>query len=145
VATIVFGGSDRVGRRDRAPRGLIALERYFRALLDRYRPDPADNLLSDLARAEEEGDVLSSGGVVATCVLLLFACYAPQANLLVHVRDALWLGIHHCLGAPLARVEGQVALRALAERLPRLRVVESPCWRPTILGRGVDALPVCVE
>jgi cytochrome P450 len=58
---------------------------------------------------------------------------------------AFGLGIHHCLGAPLARLEGQVAFTTLAERLPGLRVVESPAWRPTILGRGLDALPLCVE
>jgi cytochrome P450 len=58
---------------------------------------------------------------------------------------AFGLGIHHCLGAPLARLEGQIAFAALVERLPRLRVVGRPEWRPTILGRGLDALPVSVE
>jgi cytochrome P450 len=54
-------------------------------------------------------------------------------------------GVHHCLGAPLARLELQVALGTLVRRLPGLRLAipadEVP-WRTDRLVRGVSALPV---
>lgn len=53
------------------------------------------------------------------------------------------MGIHFCLGAPLARLEGEVAFRALAERMPGLRLAtEEPAWRAGLILRGVQALPV---
>ena len=54
-------------------------------------------------------------------------------------------GIHYCLGAPLARLEGQIALRSLLERMPNLRlaVPESTLrWRKGLNIRGLEALPV---
>ena len=55
-------------------------------------------------------------------------------------------GIHYCLGAPLARLEGVVAFGRLAERFPGLRLAtapdESPAWRPGLLLRGLQRLPV---
>ena len=54
-------------------------------------------------------------------------------------------GIHYCLGAPLARLEGQIAIGSLIERFPNLRLavpVESLTWRPGMLVRGLDRLPV---
>jgi len=52
-------------------------------------------------------------------------------------------GIHYCYGAPLARVETQVALPALARRLvnPRL-VTDPPPYRPNPVLRGPRHLPV---
>ena len=52
-------------------------------------------------------------------------------------------GVHFCLGAPLARLEGQVVLGALLERFPRLALAPGELvWRPGFLFRGVEALPV---
>jgi cytochrome P450 len=47
-------------------------------------------------------------------------------------------GIHFCLGAPLARMEGEVALGRLLERVPGLRVVDlvGVEWKPTVTLRG---------
>ena len=54
-------------------------------------------------------------------------------------------GVHYCLGAPLARLEGQIALPTLLRRLPELRLrvpAEELRWRPTFVVRGLEALPV---
>jgi cytochrome P450 PksS len=54
-------------------------------------------------------------------------------------------GIHFCLGAPLARMEAQIAFTALLKRLPDLRLkssVDSLRWRPSIFLRGLTSLPV---
>ncbi|MEU0951532.1 cytochrome P450 [Streptomyces niveus] len=54
-------------------------------------------------------------------------------------------GIHYCLGAPLARLEGQTALRTLLTRLPDLRLAADPSdlrWRGGLIMRGLRTLPV---
>jgi cytochrome P450 len=54
-------------------------------------------------------------------------------------------GIHHCLGAYLARMEGQEAFKALAERFPSLHLeteVEKLEYQPSITFRSLKALPV---
>ncbi|WP_327322901.1 cytochrome P450 [Streptomyces sp. NBC_01210] len=58
---------------------------------------------------------------------------------------ALGHGIHYCLGAPLARMETEIALAALLERFPRLEldVPHSELrWRPSMRARGLLSLPV---
>jgi cytochrome P450 len=54
-------------------------------------------------------------------------------------------GIHHCLGAPLARMEGQIAISTLLARMPDLRLKGSPeslSWRPGLTLRGLRGLPL---
>jgi cytochrome P450 len=52
-------------------------------------------------------------------------------------------GIHYCLGAPLARLEGQIGLIALLQRLPNLALAtDELVWQPTVAVRGPTALPV---
>ena len=54
-------------------------------------------------------------------------------------------GMHFCLGAHLARMEGQIALRALIERFPALKAKEATArFRPGNLLRGLESLPVAV-
>ncbi len=60
---------------------------------------------------------------------------------------AFGLGIHYCLGAPLARLEGQIAIGTLLRRLPNLRLAIPPGavrWRRGLVLRGLAALPVDV-
>ncbi|MET8329028.1 cytochrome P450 [Streptomyces sp. NPDC005181] len=54
-------------------------------------------------------------------------------------------GIHFCMGAPLARMEGRIAIRALLERCPDLALDPDTAeldWLPGMLIRGVRRLPV---
>jgi cytochrome P450 len=54
-------------------------------------------------------------------------------------------GIHHCLGAPLARMEAEVAFGALLARFPRISLALRPSelrWRPVSLMNGLESLPV---
>ena len=212
----------RVGRRGIAD--------YFRALLPERRRRPRADLLSALIAVEEQGDRLTEGELLATCVLLFIAGHETTVNLIgngllsllrhpaevarlrrepaligsaveellrydspvqrtaritnadVEVggktipkgafvvtaigaanRDpvqfpdpdrldiaradnrhiAFGFGIHFCLGAPLARVEGQLALGTLLRRAPRLRLTDEPLeWRESSTLRGLKALPV---
>ncbi|MGE5203922.1 MAG: cytochrome P450 [Acidobacteriota bacterium] len=52
-------------------------------------------------------------------------------------------GIHFCLGAPLARLEGRIGVAALVQRLPELTLaLDRPEWTDSLVLRGVKALPV---
>jgi cytochrome P450 len=54
-------------------------------------------------------------------------------------------GIHYCLGAPLARLEGEIAFGALLARFPGLSLAVEPShlrWRPSSLIHGLETLPV---
>jgi cytochrome P450 PksS len=74
----------------------------------------------------------------------------PDPDALDIARDpnrhlALGQGPHFCLGAPLARLEGRIALTTLLRRFPDLRLAqpaESLRWRKSPVLRGLQALPV---
>jgi cytochrome P450 len=74
----------------------------------------------------------------------------PDAGRLDVGRDAgghvaFGHGIHFCLGAPLARLEGEVAFRALLSRFPSLSLAADPAtlrWRQSSLIHGLETLPV---
>jgi len=74
----------------------------------------------------------------------------PAADQLDVGRDAgghvaFGHGIHYCLGAPLARLEGEVAFGALLSRFPSLSLAVDPSslrWRPSSLIHGLEKLPV---
>jgi cytochrome P450 len=58
---------------------------------------------------------------------------------------AFGLGPHFCLGAPLARLEGQIAINTLLRRVPDMRLCvapDVPRWRRGLLLRGLESLPV---
>lgn len=95
----------------------------------------------------------------ATGLLLLIAGHETTINLigngtLALLRDRAALdrsdnhhvafggGIHHCLGAALARTEGEIAIAALVRSSSRLELLEEPIRRPTFTLRGLDRLLV---
>ena len=55
------------------------------------------------------------------------------------------LGIHFCLGSPLARLEGQIAINTLVQRTTDLRLAVPPQslkWRRGLVLRGMKSLPL---
>ena len=74
----------------------------------------------------------------------------PEPDTLDLERDdlkhlAFGRGSHYCLGAPLARVEAEIALATLLRRLPGMRLAMSPdelYWRPVPLFRSLAELRV---
>jgi pimeloyl-[acyl-carrier protein] synthase len=203
---------------------------YFSDLIPERRQTPRDDLLGLLIAAEEQGDRLSEGELLITCILLFVAGHETTVNLIgngllallnhpdelaklradltllpgaveellrydspvqrtaritntdveldgrkiakgslvvtaigaanrdpAHFPDpdrlditrrdnrhiAFGFGIHFCLGAPLARLEGQIAIDTLLRRMPGLRLVTSaPEWRESSTLRGLKRLPV---
>lgn len=146
--------------------GLLALLQH-RDQLGRWRSDPGlaaravDELLRwdspvqlNMRTALEPADVAGTPLEPGDIVIILQgaanrdpARFADAETLDVARHDNAPLsfgwGIHHCLGAALARMEGEVVFNAL---LQRCRTIEArfhePDWRPTLTLRGVAALPV---
>jgi pimeloyl-[acyl-carrier protein] synthase len=55
---------------------------------------------------------------------------------------AFGFGAHFCLGAPLARLEAEIAFQAILHRFPDLRLEKDVTYRPNVVLRGLTALPV---
>jgi cytochrome P450 PksS len=74
----------------------------------------------------------------------------PQADTLDIQRQdvkhlAFGQGVHYCVGAPLARMEGRIAIQVLVQRWPVLQLgvpAEKLRWRPGLTVRGLEALPL---
>lgn len=218
----------------RALPAAVAFVRYLRRMSERRRISPADDLISALVQAEEEGDKLSQDELLAMSFLLLVAGHETTVNLIAsgtlallehpgqlealkaepqfiksaveellrytspvevaterYARQDLMVsgteitrgelvlavlgsanrdehyfeepddlrlrrdpnrhlafgrgGVHHCLGAPLARMEGQIAITALLQRFPDLGLAvepESLRWHRGLFLRGLEKLPL---
>lgn len=231
-ALVDISGLDLVTLLRAAPR-LIAYVRYLRFLIRCRREHAGTDLISALVAAEEAGDKLSEGELLAMIYLLLVAGYETTVNLIANgtlallenpeqlrrlrsepallesaveelaryyspietstirmARCALQLqdvavrrgdvvvaslasanrdprqfpnpdildlgrnpnrhlafgqGIHYCLGAPLGRLESQIAFRTLLARFPELHLAvrhEQLRWRNSLILRGLESLPV---
>lgn len=200
----------------RAQTGLLEIRAYLKELIDACRKQPGDNLLSQLVRAEADGDKLSESELLNTCITLLVAGHETSTSLIgnglylllshpdawseltgdpallpaaieeilryespvarqprlmksdvelggkkikagqmvfqmlnsanrdaeqfenpdafdIHRRNnrhlAFGSGIHFCVGAVLARAEGQVVLGTLLRRAPTMQLVDqTPVW-----------------
>jgi cytochrome P450 len=148
--------------------GAYALLRN-RAQLERWRDDPSldANAIDELLRYDapvqfsrrvttaplEFGDQTIEPGVfVLTCLASAnrdAAKWGDNAHELDITRTgaaqhlAFGSGIHHCLGASLARLEGRIALGTLIRRFPALELAtETPAWNGRLVLRGLDRLPV---
>jgi len=208
---------------------------HVHAAIEWKRHQPADDLLSALIAAEEEGDRLSTEELVAQVILLFIAGHETTVNLigngmlaLLRNPDQLGLlastpevignaieellrfdspvqftrrvalvpfeldgnpvepgtliftilgaanhdpehfgptadqldltrrnaphhlsfggGIHHCLGAVLARMEARIAIGTIARRFPSITLAtDTPAWNGRLVLRGLDSLPVDLE
>jgi hypothetical protein len=58
---------------------------------------------------------------------------------------AFGAGIHFCLGAPLARLEAQIAFERFAQRVGRFELTDEPGYRENFVLRGLSKLPVAFE
>ena len=71
----------------------------------------------------------------------------PEPDRFIPGRDpnphvSFGAGIHFCIGAPLARLELEIALSTLFRRLPRLRLAEAPRYRNAYHFHGLESLNV---
>ena len=60
---------------------------------------------------------------------------------------AFGLGVHYCLGAPLARLEGQIAINTFLRRVPNVRLAiprNTLKWRPGLVLHGLKSLPLLI-
>ena len=150
--------------------GVLTLLRHP-GVLDRLRREPAlvVSTVEELLRYEppvqllsnrttlqpiEIGDATIPRGVILTLALAAAnrdpTRFADPDRFDPDRRDNAHLGfgsgIHYCFGAPLARVEAQIALRELARRLERPRlVIDPPPYRPSPMLRGPRELLVKVD
>lgn len=207
---------------DAAVKATVAFSDFMRGYITRRRKEPRDDLLSELIRAEEQGQKLTEDELVTTAILLLNAGHEAtvhaigngvkalleqnirsgigeavieetlryDAPLHLFTRYALedmeyqgirlkkgdevglmlgaanrdperfaepdrfdpardpnphvsfGAGIHFCIGAPLARLEMQIALPILFQRLPRLALKGKPQYRNAYHFHGLERLDV---
>lgn len=71
--------------------------------------------------------------------------FVPDRDARGHI--AFGHGLHHCIGAPLARLEGRIAVTWLFEQFPHMQIDPDAdiLWRPSVNFRGLQALPVQCE
>jgi cytochrome P450 len=150
--------------------GTLALLRNPDQLaLLRERPDLAGNAVEELLRYDSPvqmsrritlephsvgGTEIPTGAFVIASLAAANrdpARWGPDAGELRLDREdarahvSFGAGVHHCLGAALARLEGRVALHRLVERFPDLRLTGEPAWNGRINLRGPQQLPVAVS
>lgn len=89
IVNLLFGALDVEDREERARHGLAAFTALIESLLAERRALPGDDLISDLAAAQDRDDTLTDEEIVATCVLLLFAGHETTRNLLANGLKAL--------------------------------------------------------
>ncbi|MGZ8764695.1 MAG: cytochrome P450 [Acidimicrobiia bacterium] len=140
---------------------------------ERLRSDPAleENAIEELLRFDSPVqfsrritlaplpvcDVMIEPGVfVLTCLGSAnrdLEFWGPTANTLDLGREgaaqhvSFGSGVHHCLGAALARVEARAAIPTLVRRFPALALADpdaEPAWNGRIVLRGLDRLPVAL-
>jgi cytochrome P450 len=87
---------------------------YFRDLIAARRAEPADDLLSGLVRAEDDGEMLTENELIATCVLLLVAGHETTVGL---ISNAILALLRHPDQLALIRSDPDLAAAAVEETL----------------------------
>ncbi|MBI2704559.1 MAG: cytochrome P450 [Actinobacteria bacterium] len=217
--------------REECMRGHDDMYAYLEQLIERKREQPADDILTSLVHAEEDGDKLTRDELTTQVVTLYVAGHEPTTSLIgrgllellrrpdqmallrarpelmgsavlellrydgpnqfvrrIATRDmklggraieaghvlflcvgsanrdpARWgdgadeldieredasqhlqfgTGVHHCLGAHLARLQAELALGALLDRTAAIELAGDPVWSPRMVIRGLQNLPV---
>ena len=120
------------------------------------RYDPPVHVSRRIVMTEMEvaGEAVGPGDLVVTLLAAANhdpARWGPTAGRLDLRRDgagahlSFGSGIHHCLGAALARLEGSEALGALVRRFPDMELAtDEPDWNGRIVLRGLDTLEIAV-
>ena len=111
------------------------------------------NLRTALEPAELVGEPLERGDRIV--VLQGAANRDPRSSIVPNELDlrrshntplSFGWGIHHCIGAALARMEGEIAFNALLARFATLDLAsDEPHWRPSFTLRGLLELPLRVS
>lgn len=228
----IAAGRPSVERAKRAQQSLLAMADYFRDIAALRRRRPQNDLISGLITAEEHGQRLSEGELLAMCNSLLAGGHETTTNLFgngllallrhpgqlrelrqtpdlivgaveellrydspvqrlerfatqdlelgrhrIRAGQRLWPmlgaanrdpaqfpdpdrldirrqpnphlafahGIHFCVGAPLARLEGQIGFATLLRRFQKLELADGAVqWRAILAHRGLESLPVAV-
>ena len=149
--------------------GLLALiEAPEQAALLRSRPDLAGSAVEELLRYDTPVQMLYGRTAVEDMLVGDLEVSAGQRFITIvgaanrdprHFRDPDQLqldrddgrplsfggGIHHCLGAALARLETQVMIPELVRRFPNARLTGEPVRRNGLLIRGYTSLPVALD
>ncbi|WP_067484072.1 cytochrome P450 [Actinomadura hibisca] len=149
--------------------GVLALLRHPDQLaLLRERPDLAANAVEEMLRYDSPvqqsrrittepftlaGKEIPAGTFVAVSLASANrdeGFWGPDADQLRIDREnarqhvSFSSGVHHCLGAALARLEGRVAVERLVNRFPNLALAGEPEWNGRINLRGPATLPITV-
>lgn len=232
-SNVIMEGFNNPGLAERSEEVLIEFIDYLRALIAERRNHLRSDLISDLIRVEDQGDVLSEHELYAMIFVLIVAGHETTVNLIgngvlallehpqqkemlknrpelihsaieemlryegpVEVTNVRWAaedvelkgqqirkgdmvfvclssanrdgkqfadpdtfditraandhiafgkGVHYCLGAPLARLEGEIAIGTLLRRMPDIRLkteADSLTWRTGLILRGLKEIPV---
>ncbi len=112
---------------------------------ERYTREPIEYAGISIAKGQQVAGILASANRDESQFV--------SANKLDLSREknrhlAYGQGIHYCLGAPLARLEGTIALQTLLENFPNLQLSvprEKLKWRPGLNLRGLERLPLKVK
>jgi cytochrome P450 len=149
--------------------GVLALLRHPDQLtLLRGRPDLVPNAVEELLRYDSPVQMSRritlapydvAGHTIPTGTFVIASLgsanrdpgfWGPDADVLRLDRDtarshvSFGAGVHHCLGASLARLEGRLAIGRLVERFPDLSLAGDVAWNGRINLRGPETLPLSV-